>query len=439
MHDISTLGGRRSRITLPAVIALLAGFALGALAHATEAPLLLAMVAVAKPIGALWTNTLRMIVLPFMISYLVLAISSLPRGRTAGILGATALVSFVTMLALTGLLSVVVTPSLIALLPIEHADVASFARGVGPAANATAQATVPSLAQWLVSLVPTNVLKAVVEENYLAVVIAAVLFAAAMTRIRPERKAVLTGAFQAIADAAGVLVGWLISLLPIAAFALALVSGAERGLTVAGNVGIFILVSCGILIAMTLLMYPLAVILGGVSLRAFAAAAAPAQTVAAGTRSSLACLPALLEGAERELAMRPEVAAFVLPLSVSSFKLNLALTQPFNLLFISSMFGMHLSPAFMVTFTASMLLLSFTTAGIPSGGALVSLPFYLALGIPVEAFTLFKVADAVPDVFKTILNVTADMTVATMVARFVSAKSAVSKPLVESTQLAMES
>ena len=439
MHDISTLGGRRSRITLPAVIALLAGFALGALAHATEAPLLLAMVAVAKPIGALWTNTLRMIVLPFMISYLVLAISSLPRGRTAGILGATALVSFVTMLALTGLLSVVVTPSLIALLPIEHADVASFARGVGPAANATAQATVPSLAQWLVSLVPTNVLKAVVEENYLAVVIAAVLFAAAMTRIRPERKAVLTGAFQAIADTAGVLVGWLISLLPIAAFALALVSGAERGLTVAGNVGIFILVSCGILIAMTLLMYPLAVILGGVSLRAFAAAAAPAQTVAAGTRSSLACLPALLEGAERELAMRPEVAAFVLPLSVSSFKLNLALTQPFNLLFISSMFGMHLSPAFMVTFTASMLLLSFTTAGIPSGGALVSLPFYLALGIPVEAFTLFKVADAVPDVFKTILNVTADMTVATMVARFVSAKSAVSKPLVESTQLAMES
>ena len=103
------------------------------------------------------------------------------------------------------------------------------------------------------------------------------------------------------------------------------------------------------------------------------------------------------------------------------------------------MFGMHLSPAFMVTFTATMLLLSFTTAGIPSGGALVSLPFYLAPGIPVEAFTLFKVADAVPGVFKTILNVTAGMTVATMVARFVSSKFAVSKSWVGSTQLAMES
>ena len=136
--------------------------------------------------------------------------------------------------------------------------------------------------------------------------------------------------------------------------------------------------------------------------------------------------------------MRPEVSAFVLPLSVSTFKLNLALTQPFNLLFISSMFGMHLSPAFMLTFTATMLLLSFTTAGIPSGGAFVSLPFYLSLGIPIEAFALFKVADAVPDIFKTILNVTADMTVATIVARFASAKSSASEPLLESSRLVTE-
>jgi Na+/H+-dicarboxylate symporter len=227
-------------------------------------------------------------------------------------------------------------------------------------------------------------------------------------------------------------------LLPLAAFALAFVSGADKGLTVAGNVGLFIVVSCAFLFALTLLMYPIAVIVGRVPLRAFAAAAAPAQTVAAGTRSSLACLPALLEGAERDLQMRPEVAAFVLPLSVSTFKLNLALTQPFNLLFIAAMFGMHLTPAFMLTFTATMLLLSFTTAGIPSGGAFVSLPFYMALGIPVEAFTLFKVADAVPDIFKTILNVTADMTVATIVARFASAKSPAADRILEPNLLTTE-
>ena len=431
--------GKPNRVTTPAVVALLAGFALGAIAREFNLSWLLAMTAFTKPIGTLWTDTLRMIVFPLMISYLVLAISSLPRGRTAGVLGMTALISFVTMLALGGLFSIFVTPSLLSVLPIQHTDVATFTASVAPAAKAAAPVAVPTLGQWIGSLVPTNLVKAVVEENYLGIVISAVLFAAAMTRIRADRRATLIGVFQAVADTAGVLVGWLITLLPLAAFVLAFTSGSEKGLTVAGNVGIFILTTCVILIAATVLMYPLAVIVGRVSLRSFAVAAAPAQAVAAGTRSSLACLPTLLESAEKELHLRPEVSAFVLPLSVSTFKLNLALTQPFNLLFISSMFGMHLSTPFMLTFTATMLLLSFTTAGIPSGGAFMSLPFYMSLGIPIEAFALFKVADAVPDIFKTILNVTADMTVATIVARFATARSRASGTLPESSQLLTES
>ncbi len=442
MAESSSSAVSRKSITVLAVVALFAGFALGAIARDMDISWLLSFGAVAKPAGTLWTNTLRMVVLPLMISYLVLAISNLPRGRTAGILGATTLVSFVTMLGLAGLFSVFVTPSLLAMLPITHSDMASFATlgaSDSVAAASTAAPSVPTLGQWVSSLVPTNVVRAVADDNYLAVLVAAVLFSVAMTRIPADRKAPLIAVFQAVADTAGVLVGWLIRLLPIAAFALAFVSGMTKGLTVAGNVGVFILVSCAILIVTTLLMYPIAVIVGRVSLRSFAAAAAPAQTVAAGTRSSLACLPALIEGAQRDLEMRPEVAAFVFPLSVSVFKLNLALTQPLHLLFVATMFGMHLTPAFILTFTATMILLSFTTAGIPSGGSFVSLPFYLALGIPIEAFALFKVADAIPDIFKTVLNVTADMTVSTIVARFVSPKQRAAELFLDSAPLAAES
>ena len=136
--------------------------------------------------------------------------------------------------------------------------------------------------------------------------------------------------------------------------------------------------------------------------------------------------------------MRADVAAFTLPFSVSVFKLNLALSQPLHLFFVATMFGMHLTPAFMLTFTASMILISFTTAGIPNGGSFASLPFYLALGIPIEAFALFKVADAIPDIFKTVLNVTADMTVATIVARFASREDPATVQLTESSLLVAE-
>jgi proton glutamate symport protein len=429
-ESISIAVPRRKTLTAFAVIALFAGFGLGALARESGAQWLLSFVFVAKPVGTVWTNALRMIVLPLMISYLVLAISSLPRGRTAGILGITSLVSFITLLGIAGLFSVLVTPTLLANLPIAHTDMASFAAAaVTPAeVTSTAAATAPTVGQWISSLVPTNLVHAIVDDNYLQVFIAAVLLAAAMSRIATERKAALVNIFQAIADTATVLVGWLIRLLPLAAFCLAFVSGAAKGLTVAGNVGVFILTSCGIVIGATILMYPIAVIVGRVSLRSFASATAPAQTVAAGTRSSLACLPALVEGAEQELGIPADVAAFTLPLSVSVFKLNLALTQPLHLLFVATMFGMHLTPAFILTFTASMILVSFTTAGIPSGGSFASLPFYLALGIPIEAFALFKVADAIPDIFKTVLNVTADMTVTTIVARFASGRRRASEP-----------
>jgi proton glutamate symport protein len=418
--DPSAVPPKRKTLTAFAVIALLVGFGLGAFARESGASWLLSFAAIARPAGALWTNTLRMIVLPLMISYLVLAISSLPRGRTAGVLGITSLVSFAMLLGTAGLFSIFVTPTLLANLPIAHTDIASFAAGAATSAEAApaAAATAPSLSQWISSIVPTNIFHAIADDNYLQVFIAAVLLAAAMSRIAAERRAALVNIVQAVADTATVLVGWLIRLLPLAAFCLAFVSGAAKGLTVAGNVGVFVLTSCAILIVTTFLMYPIAMIVGKVSLRSFASAVAPAQTVAAGTRSSLACLPALVEGAEDELGIEPDVAAFTLPLSVSVFKLNLALTQPLHILFVATMFGMHLTPAFMVTFTATMILVSFTTAGIPSGGSFASLPFYLALGIPIEAFALFKVADAIPDIFKTVLNVTADMTVATIVARF---------------------
>jgi Na+/H+-dicarboxylate symporter len=435
----STTAPRRKTLTAFAVIALFAGFGLGALAREGGIAWLLSFAAVAKPVGALWTNALRMIVLPLMISYLVLAINSLPRGRTAGVLGIASLISFATLLAIAGLFSVFVTPSLLASLPIAHADMASFAAGAVTPPDAGAAATAaPTVGQWISSLVPTNIVHALVDDNYLQIFIAAVLLAAAMSRIASERRAALINIFQAVADTATVLVGWLIRLLPLAAFCLAFVSGAAKGLTVAGNVGVFILTSCGIVIAATILMYPIAVLVGSVSLRRFASAVAPAQTVAAGTRSSLACLPALVEGAEQELAMRTDVAAFTLPLSVSVFKLNLALTQPLHILFVATMFGMHLTPAFMLTFTATMILVSFTTAGIPSGGSFASLPFYLALGIPIEAFALFKVADAIPDIFKTILNVTADMTVATIVARIASTEKRSLAPLADSGLLAAD-
>jgi Na+/H+-dicarboxylate symporter len=268
------------------------------------------------------------------------------------------------------------------------------------------------------TLIPSNVFRAVVEENQVGVLISTALFAFAMTQIAPDRRALLIRVFSALADTARTLVRWIIIALPVAAFALAFNIGAETGFSIATGLGYAVLALSTILIVLTLLLYPFTLVVGRVGIKRFAAAVAPAQAVAAGTRSSLASLPSLVEGAEQKLGMNSQVAEFALPLTVTTFKMNYVVSQPFKLLFLTSMLGLQLRPGFLITFMATVFLLSFTTVGIPSGGQLLTWPLLLSVGIPIEALVMLKVADAIPDIFKTVLNVTADMSVATIVNRF---------------------
>jgi len=419
MPDQRIRGFFAGKLAAAAISALALGLVLGVIARNTGSPALLGLAIVAKPFGLLWTNALRMVVLPLMISYLVLAINAVPTARTAGKLGGITLVCILFLLGVATIVGVFVSSTVISVLPISDATRGAFRALSTVAADTVSRAQTHASATDMIStLIPSNVLKAVVEENQVGILISTALFAFAMTQIPPDRRALLIRFFAAIADTARTLVHWIILVLPLAAFALAFDIGAETGFSIATGLGYAVLALSAILVVMTLLLYPFTALVGKLGMRRFAAAAAPAQTVAAGTRSSLASLPSLVEGAEQKLGMRSDVAEFVLPLTVTTFKMNYVISQPFKLLFLVSMLGLQLRPGFLITFMATVFLLSFTTVGIPSGGQLLTWPLLLSAGIPIEALVMLKVADAIPDIFKTVLNVTADMSVATIVDRF---------------------
>ena len=210
-----------------------------------------------------------------------------------------------------------------------------------------------------------------------------------------------------------VLVKWILLFTPLGVFALALSLGTSMGGTAAGIVVQYLVLICGVLTAAVLLLYPVTAVFARVSLRTFAWGVFPAQLVAVGTRSTLASLPALLDGAERRLRIDQEVARLVLPLAVSVFKFNQPVSSTLKLLFIAHLFGIDLGAMQVVTFILTIMIFSFSSLGVPlGGGAMRTLPAYLATGIPIEALILFEAVEAIPDIFKTLLNVTADMSVA---------------------------
>ncbi len=405
-------------LTAAAVTALVVGMLLGIAAHETANPLLRGTVAVLAPVGRVWTNALRMIVLPLIVAHIVVALASPTLSRHVGRLTGLSFALFVALLVMAAAYTLMLAPPLVHRLAVSPEAVASLRANVTmPASGTTPGAASLHFSDWLTALVPSNVLAAATSGEMLPVIVATMLFALALRAITPARRDALLEVFRAVAEVTIVLAGWLIRVLPIAVLALTADMAAQSGFVIAKGVGYFILLLSALLAGFTVLLYPIAAIGGGVSLRRFARGVAPSQAVAVGTRSSLASLPVLLDGADTRLGLPSAAATFVLPLSVSVFKLNRTISSPLKLIFLSHLFGFALTPQTLIVFVAAVTVLSFGSPGIPSGGSLVTLPFYLAAGAPLEGVILLTAVDAIPDMFKTVLNVTGDMSVAAIVSR----------------------
>jgi Na+/H+-dicarboxylate symporter len=247
---------------------------------------------------------------------------------------------------------------------------------------------------------------------------ATILLAVAIRHLDPNRRKQCVRFFKAVGDATIAAVRWLFYALPVVVFVLASSVYSRTGSLIARGIGYYLLAVCGTLLAFTALQYLIAWLGGGISISRFARSLWAAQATAVTTRSSLASLPPLLDGALNRIGLPRTVGAFVLPLSVSTFKASQSIYAPFKLIFLAHLFGVSLRPASLVAFVIGVFILSFTAPGVPSGGSLHTIPLLLALGIPIQGIVLFNSVEAIPDIFETLLNVTADMTVATVVARF---------------------
>jgi Na+/H+-dicarboxylate symporter len=403
-------------ITAGALIGLLVGLAAGIGVHATRDPAWIGAAASVGVIGTLWSNALRMLVIPLVVVNLVTGIATTSDARAVGRLGAISLVVFVLMLAAgSGFGFLFTVPVLATWAP----GAATLGASRALADSAAASAGHPlSFSDWLTALVPTNPIRAAADDQILPLLVFTVLFGLALTRIAPDSKRALLEVFRALREAIFVLLGWVLRCSPIGVFALAFAFAARIGSDSIGTLGFWIVLVCGVTLAFTLLLYPVTALLGRVSLVRFARAALPAQAVGIGTRSSLAALPALIEGAERTLEIPTAVAGFVLPLAVSTFKVNRAVDGITKLLFLAALYHLSLDPMRVATFVLMVGIISFSTPGIPSAGTISSLPAYLACGIPIQGVLLLNAVEAIPDIFKTLLNVTGDLSAVAIVHRF---------------------
>jgi Na+/H+-dicarboxylate symporter len=162
-----------------------------------------------------------------------------------------------------------------------------------------------------------------------------------------------------------------------------------------------------VLLVATIGLVPVAGILGRVGMARFARAVWPGQVVGFTTRSSLASLPALVEGSRAHLDIPERVIGFGLPFAASTFKPNRLISSPGKLLFLSWIYGIPVDPLGYAMFVGYVMLISTTTLGVPNqGNRNATLPAYLALGMPLEGVVLMNSVDMLWDFAATVLNST---------------------------------
>ena len=402
--------GRRAAWSALGALAL--GLAIGVAISVSGSPSAARVVGWMEPIGTMWVNAIRMTVIPLIVASLIVAVSGTAPG-TVGRLGTRAFLVFFLLLAAMAAITVAIAPVIFARLAIDPVAAQSIRAGVAP----VQRPELPGIVSWLVSLIPTNPIKAAADGAMLPLVVFTLCLGLALGRLSTERRAPIVEFFRGIAEAMALLVRWILSLAPLGVFVLALVLATRLGTSVVGAVGFYVAVHSGMLLLSVVLLYVVVVLFTRVSLSQFARAALPAQLVAVTTRSSMAALPALLTSAERTLGLPRAVTSFALPLATSTFRFNQAVTWVVVALFSAKLYAVDLAPAQIATIAMTSVLMSFSVPGIPSASLFMIAPFLAGVGIPPESVGVLIAIDLLPDVFKTLANVTGHLAAVTLLAR----------------------
>ena len=244
------------------------------------------------------------------------------------------------------------------------------------------------------------------------------LFAVAVTRLPADQSQRMLGFFHALANTMLMIIGWVLWIAPLGVFALAFGVGLKSGGGAFAALAHYIVIVSAMGAFILVLAYGIGMVLGRIGPVRLAKALVPAQAVAISTQSSLASLPAMLDSANR-LGLRQETSEFVLPLAVAIFRATSVAMNMAVALYVAALAGIEVPMALMVVGILVAVVISIGSVSLPGSiSFVVSIgPICLAMGVPVEPLALLVAVEMMPDIMRTLANVTMNVAVTSVVDR----------------------
>lgn len=374
----------------------------------------------AGPVGQVFLRMLQMVVMPLVFASIALGVAGVGDVRRVGRMGAKTLAYFLTTTALAtglGLIAVRLVQ------PGTHISAATRDKLVADYAGKAAEKidashTADFGIDTLVGIVTRNPIASAVDGDMLGIIFFGLVFGAAVSMIRDDRRQAMTTWLEALAEVVTTIIDFAMRLAPYGVAGLIFGVTSRFGFDLLAPLGLYVgLVLAALLLHATVTMGLIIRLLIGVSPLVFFTRIRASLVTAFSTSSSSATLPTNIRVGEERLGIPPQVCGFVYPLGATMCMNGTALFEGITVIFLCQVFGVSLDAGQMAVVMGMAVITSVGAAAVPGGSIPLMVGMLAMFRVPPEGIAVILGVDRILDMARTAVNVLGDHTAAAFIAR----------------------
>lgn len=356
------------------------------------------------PLGSIFINLIKMIVIPLVLSMLILGIANAGNSKSVGTLGFKTIVYFeiiTTIAIIVGLVAANVFQ------PGAGIDMATLSQtDISQYQHTTQQVSgeAHGLINTILSVIPSNIFSAMNDGHMLGIIFFAVIFGLGLGALAQETKQPLIDVLKAISETMFKVTHMIMLFAPFGVFGLIAATVATFGFS-----SLLPLVKLAALVYAAIFFF-IFVILGlvarwsGFSIIELIKILKDELILSFSTASSETVLPRIMEKMEAYGAPK-SITSFVIPIGYSFNLDGSTLYQSIAAIFIAQLYGIDLSLTQQLVLVLTLMITSKGIAGVPGVSFVVLLATLGSVGIPLEGLAFIAGIDRILDMARTVLNV----------------------------------
>ena len=409
------------KLSTKILIGMLIGAVVGVGAKVFDVEWLLRLLIAIEPVGLAFINLIMMVVVPMVVGSLLVAVASLGDIRKLGRIGGKTIGLFLVTTIISASIGLTLALAARPAMDLDANASAELAEQFEHLTEAPAAEAPPNLVDTLVEMIPRNPFAAAAQMDLLPLIIAIVIFGAAVNLIPEEEQKSIITFFKGVNSLCIVIIRWAMRLAPAAVFVLIAAAVARFGIDLLQKLLVYsLVVAAGLAIQMFGTFPVLLRFLARTSIREFFRRSADALLVAFSTSSSNAALPVSLDVTEKKLGVSKEVSSFVIPLGATLNMNGSALYKAVTAIFIAQVYGVTLGVGDLITVVVTATMAAVAGVGVPGSSLVTTLIVLNAIGLgpfAASGIALVMGVERLLDMLRTTVNVTGDIVCATIIAR----------------------